>query len=212
MSQDTRERVLDVAERLFSEHGFEGTSIRDLTAAAGVNLAAVHYHFGSKEDLLRAVLERVVRPSNKVRLEMIEAAMARPAGPRVEDLLRAFILPELQLASELGPRGPNITRLIGRMFSEPNEVVHHLAMDLFSEVGTRFISGLQQALPHLSEQEVAFRMQCVVAVLTFFMADTVPAPWKLVDLNDPEGATERMIAFLAPALAAPSVPAGEEVG
>jgi hypothetical protein len=143
---------------------------------------------------------------------MIEAAMARPAGPRVEDLLRAFILPELQLASELGPRGPNITRLIGRMFSEPNEVVHHLAMDLFSEVGTRFISGLQQALPHLSEQEVAFRMQCVVAVLTFFMADTVPAPWKLVDLNDPEGATERMIAFLAPALAAPSVAAGEEVG
>ncbi|MEX0781048.1 MAG: TetR family transcriptional regulator [Dehalococcoidia bacterium] len=203
VAEDTRERILDAAEHLFAERGFDGTSIRDVTAEAGVNLAAVHYHFGSKEDLLRSVLERVVLPANALRLEMMRAANATPGGAAVADLLRAFILPELRLARDLGPRGQCITRLIGRMFSEPNEVVHQLASDLFSEVGGCFIEGLHQALPDLPEEEVAFRMQCVVGVFTFFMADTVPSPWKLIDLDDPEGATERLVSFLEPALSAP---------
>ena len=212
VAEDTRERILDTAEQLFAEHGFDGTSIRDVTTAAGVNLAAVHYHFGSKEDLLRAVLERVVLPANALRLEMMQAAYNDPPEARVAGLLRAFILPELILARDLGPRGQGITRLIGRMFSEPNEVVHLLAMDLFSEVGGCFIEGLRQALPDLSEEEVAFRMQCVVGVFTFFMADTVPSPWKLIDLNDPEGATERLVAFLEPALSAPPIDSRREGG
>ncbi|MGH2607610.1 MAG: TetR/AcrR family transcriptional regulator [Tepidiformaceae bacterium] len=204
VAEDTRERILDAAEHLFSERGFDGTSIRDVTAEAAVNLAAVHYHFGSKEDLLRAVLERIVLPTNIERLRLMEEAYAEPGGPLIADLLRAFILPELRLARDLGPRGQCITRLIGRMFSEPNEVVHQLAADLFSEVGGCLIQGLQQALPDLPEEEVAFRMQCVVGVFTFFMADTVPSPWKLIDLNDPEGATERLVTFLEPALSAPA--------
>lgn len=211
VAEDTRERILDAAEHLFAERGFDGTSIRDVTADAGVNLAAVHYHFGSKEDLLRAVLERVVLPANALRLEMMQAAYSGPEDERVADLLRAFILPELRLARDLGDRGQCITRLIGRMFSEPNEVVHQLAADLFSEVGGCFIEGLHQALPDLSDEEVAFRMQCVVGVFTFFMADTVPSPWKLIDLNDPEGATERLVSFLEPALSAPPAP-GKENG
>ena len=204
VAEDTRERILDAAERLFSERGFDGTSIRDVTADAGVNLAAVHYHFGSKEDLLRAVLDRVVLPTNEERLRLMQEAFAQPGGPPIGDLLKAFILPELRMARELGERGPTITRLIGRMFSEPNEVVHHLAMDLFSDVGGCLIQGLQQALPDLPEEEVAFRMQCVVGVFTFFMADTVPSPWKLIDLDDPERATDRLVGFLEPAVSAPA--------
>lgn len=204
VAEDTRERILDAAEHLFADRGFDGASIRDVTAEAGVNLAAVHYHFGSKEDLLRAVLERVVLPTNAERLRMMQEAHARPGGPRIADLLRAFILPELRLARDLGPRGQCITRLVGRMFSEPNEIVHELAAELFSEVGGSFIDGLHQALPDLDEQEVAFRMQCVVGVSTFFLADTVPSEWKLIDLNDAEGATERLVDFLEPALSAPA--------
>lgn len=204
VADSTRERILDAAERLFAERGFDGTSIRDVTTEAGVNLAAVHYHFGSKEDLVREVLRRVVTPANAARLKMMDEAEQKPGGPLVSDLLRAFIQPELELARDLGPRGQCITRLVGRMFSEPNEVVHGICMDLFSEVGGRFIMGLQRALPGVPEEEVVFRMQCVVGVLTFFLADTVPGPWKLIDLNDPERATQRLIAFLEPALAAAS--------
>jgi AcrR family transcriptional regulator len=212
VAEPTRERILDAAEHLFAERGFDGASIRDVTTEAGVNLAAVHYHFGSKEDLLRAVLERVVVPTNAERMRMMREAHAQPGGPTVADLLRAFILPELRLARDLGPRGHCITRLVGRMFSEPNEVVHQLAADLFSEVGGSFIEGLHVALPDLDEEEVAFRMQCVVGVSTFFMADTVPSQWKLIDLDDPEGATERLVTFLEPALSAPAARLAQEGG
>jgi AcrR family transcriptional regulator len=203
VAQDTREKILDAAEQLFADRGFVATSIRDVTTEAQVNLAAVHYHFGSKEDLFRAVLERVMRPANERRLAMMDAAEQKRGGPTVDDLLRAFILPELQLVHELGPRGSAIARLLGRMFSEPNESMHDIAMELFSEVGGQFISGLQRALPHLPPEEVVFRMQCTVAVLSFFMADTVPAPWKVLDLADPEGTAERIVAFLLPAMSAP---------
>ncbi len=203
VADNTRERILDSAERLFAERGFDGTSIRDVTADASANLAAVHYHFGSKEDLVREVLRRVVTPANAARIRMMDAADQCPGGPFVGDLLRAFIQPELELARDLGPRGPGVIRLVGRMFSEPNEVVQSICMDLFGEVGGRFIMGLQRALPAVPQEEVVFRMQCVVGVLTFFMADTTPGPWKLIDLNDPQRATGRLIAFLEPAMSAP---------
>ncbi len=202
VADSTRERILDAAERLFAERGFDGTSIRDVTTEAGANLAAVHYHFGSKEDLVREVLRRVVTPANAARLQMMADAEQRPGGPLVADLLRAFIQPEFELARDLGPRGPGVTRLVGRMFSEPNDVVQSICMDLFGEVGGRFIMGLQRALPTVPQEEVVFRMQCVVGILTFFMADTTPGPWKLIDLNDPARATNRLISFLEPAMSA----------
>jgi AcrR family transcriptional regulator len=203
-AEDTRERILDAAERMFAERGFAATSIRDVTAEAGVNLAAVHYHFGSKDDLVRAVFERVLVPSNAHRLAMMREAELRPGGARVEDLLRAFILPELQLVSELGERGPAVARLMGRMLSEPTDAVHSLVMEMFSEVGGRFIGDLQEALPELGAEEVVFRMQCVVAILTFFMSQNIPTQWKLVDLSEPESSAERLIGFLLPAMTAPA--------
>src|ERR671910_3594384 len=77
---ETKEKILDAAERLFAAHGFAGTSLRSVTKEAGVNLAAVHYHFGNKEDLLRAVLGRIVIPVNRERLEMLEQVEAAAEG------------------------------------------------------------------------------------------------------------------------------------
>ena len=71
-SADTKTRILDAAEGLFMEHGFEATSLRSLTSSAGVNLAAVNYHFGSKEELFQAVRTRRLDPMNKVRIELLD--------------------------------------------------------------------------------------------------------------------------------------------
>src|SRR5947208_16884641 len=68
----TKERILDSAESLFMEHGFEATSLRSITAAAAVNLAAVNYHFGSKEELFQAVLTRRLDPMNHARLSFLK--------------------------------------------------------------------------------------------------------------------------------------------
>src|SRR3982750_849200 len=81
ISPDTKTRILDAAESLFMEHGFEATSLRQLTSAAGVNLAAVNYHFGSKEELFKGVLTRRLDPMNQERIELL-GRVEREAGAR----------------------------------------------------------------------------------------------------------------------------------
>ena len=219
VTEDTRERILDAAERLFAERGFDGTSVRDVTAEAGVNLAAVHYHFGSKDVLFAAVLQRVIAPIRAEQLRMMDEAEANPAGLQVEALLAAFTLPELRLERELGARGKTVVHLLSRMFAEPNAAVRDICVGEMGIAGGRFIAGLALLYPDLPPEELAFRMQCVIGVLVFFMADNVPPEWKVVDLAEPEKIFEHMSAFLVPALGAPSsrarsenVGAGTETG
>src|SRR5690349_7711707 len=111
-SADTKTRILDAAEQLFMEHGFEATSLRSLTAAAGVNLAAVNYHFGSKEELFQAVLTRRLDPMNQERIELLER-VEREAGGKpstVEKILFAMLIPALRLARDEERGGKNFLR------------------------------------------------------------------------------------------------------
>ena len=101
MAADTKEQILDVAERLFADRGFPATPLRDITSEAGVNLASVNYHFGSKEALLAAVLERRLRPVNARRLELLDAieSAAGNGAPNAEEVIRAFSLPAVSEAA-----------------------------------------------------------------------------------------------------------------
>src|SRR5258707_12134788 len=92
-SQDTKSRILDVAEQLFMEHGFEATSLRQLTSSAGVNLAAVNYHFGTKEELFQTVLTRRLDPMNQERIELL-GRLERDHGnrPLARERISASIL------------------------------------------------------------------------------------------------------------------------
>src|SRR6478735_4208047 len=98
-SADTKTRILDAAEQLFMEHGFEATSLRSLTSAASVNLAAVNYHFGTKEELFEAVLTRRLDPMNQERIDLL-TRMEREAGEKpvsCEKLISAMLVPALRL-------------------------------------------------------------------------------------------------------------------
>jgi AcrR family transcriptional regulator len=205
---DTRERILDAAERLFAAHGFAGTSLRAVTREAEVNLAAVHYHFGTKEDLLRAVLDRVVVPVNRERLErlgQLEAGSGDEPLP-VEGILDAFLAPTLRSIRDLGERGVIITRFLGRSYTEPSELVQALAREQYGEVGQRFTEALGRALPHLPEAELHRRFKLVVGVLTYILADAGRTGEYADDLSDVDGMVGRLVAFLAAGLRAP-VPA-----
>src|SRR6266581_577001 len=96
---ETRTRILDVAEELFMLHGFEGTSMRLLTSTAGVNLAAVNYHFGSKDALIEALFRRRVDPMNAARITELERLENESAGRPLahEAIIRAFVGPSLHL-------------------------------------------------------------------------------------------------------------------
>src|SRR4030095_2343978 len=116
---DTREALLDAAESLFAEHGVQAASLRAITQQAGANLAAVNYHFGSKEGLVRAVFSRRIGPLNHERLRRLDECERREGA--IEEVLRAFIEPVLQLRREAPEGSRQFARLMGRSFSEPNE-------------------------------------------------------------------------------------------
>jgi AcrR family transcriptional regulator len=203
----TPQRILDAAERLFAEKGFAGTSLREVTALAGVNVAAVHYHFGSKDELLRAVLSRIVEPVNRERLELLERAEAdaAPRPPPIEAILEAFIAPDLRVIRDLGERGAVITRFIGRSYTEPTELVRRMVAEQFGELGLRFHRALCRAVPDVPPQELYWRLMAVVGVITYMLATTSEGErGQLLEPDDVEGTLQRMVTFLAPGLVAPA--------
>lgn len=156
----TKQRILDAAEYLFAYKGFHNTSLRAITGRAAVNLAAVNYHFGSKETLLEAVFSRRVTPLNEVRLERLDAvsSSARQNGlrPHVSDLVRAFVEPTLQYR-ESGAGAEDFISLVGRSFSDPEDTVRKIFLRLVNPVIRRFYESIQEALPDLPEDILRWR-------------------------------------------------------
>src|SRR5581483_1005549 len=164
-SADTKTRLLREAERRFAEHGYDGVSLRQLTAAAGVNLAAVNYHFGSKEGLLAAIFESRCRPMNAERLRLLEACGAAPGRPPLlEQILAAFIAPALTSTSDAAG-GATFTRLRAMLAVEHNDLARSLIAKHFDATSTRFVAALAQALPHLARAEVFWRFHFLLGTL-----------------------------------------------
>ena len=214
MTADTKERILNVAERLFADRGFPATPLRDITSEAGVNIASVNYHFGSKEALLAAVLERRLRPVNARRLELLDAieSAAGNGVPDVEDVIRAFLAPPFQKRLEYGPSGDNFLRLLGRIHSETNEEFRATFFQQFQGVFRRFGQAFQHALPNLDATDIGWRMLFLVGSMAFTMAWGEsfaligPASHK-----DPDDVLESLIQYAAAGMASP-VSVGGAVG
>ena len=172
MAGGTRERILDAAERLFAERGFMSISLRDITTAAGVNLAAVNYHFGSKEALLEAVLERRIQPVNRQRLALLDEMEARTPGgsPPLSDLVAAFISPPFQSAVTDRERRRQVLKLVGQIHAHPNPGLRRLFVQQFDEVRVRFTASFQRALPDLDPEEVDRRAMYIVGALSFCLS------------------------------------------
>lgn len=208
-AQETRTRILDAAEALFMLHGFEGTSMRQLTSSAGVNLAAVNYHFGSKDSLIEAVFRRRLDPMNAARVAALEeqerAAKGRPAAP--EAIIRAFIGPSLKMIEDAKGGGRNFIRLLGRTYTDPAKPIRALIGQLYGETMERYKSALRRALPDMPADELVWRMHFMFGTLSYTLAatDTVQliAGCKPEDRHDAQLLEDRLAAFLAAGLNAP---------
>ena len=200
---ETRTRILDAAEELFMQHGFEGTSMRHLTSRAGVNLAAVNYHFGSKHALIEAVFRRRLDPMNAERI----AALERLQDAAPEKIIRAFVGPSLSLIEDSTGGGRNFIRLLGRTYSEPAKEIRALIGQMYAPAMERYKSALKRALPQMPEDELVWRMHFMFGTLAYTLAatDTVQliAGCKPEDRYDAELLEERLTAFLAAGLLAP---------
>src|ERR1700730_3131631 len=162
----TKDRILDAAERLFAIQGFEATSLRAITAEAGVNLAAVNYHFQSKGALLRAVIARRIGPVNRRRLELLDAWETTRTRD-LHGLIQAFMIPAIELKRT---NARNFLPLLGRMYTEPGEFVEHVFKDHLREVSQRFIAAFQGALPQLSREEVIWRIHFMLGIMCHILA------------------------------------------
>ena len=169
MAKATKELILDAAESLFANSGFQATSLRDITGAAGVNLASVNYHFGSKDALLTALFERHFSPLNKRRSELLDALEATSADAvNIEDLVRAFLSPPFELFAKDMKKGATLLRLVGRLHSETDEV-RSAFMVVAQPTILRFTSAFQKASPLIGPEEVIWRTQFLVGAMAHTM-------------------------------------------
>ena len=203
---ETRTRILDAAEELFMLQGFGGTSMRLLTAKAGVNLAAVNYHFGSKDALIEAVFRRRLDPMNVARIAALEALEAG-GTPDADAIIRAFVGPSLRMMEDAKGGSRNFIRLLGRTYTEPAKAVRLLIGQMYAPTMERYKAALERALPQMPRDELVWRMHFMFGTLAYTLAatDTVQliAGCKPEDRHDARLLEERLTAFLAAGLHAP---------
>ena len=165
----TKDRILGAAEELFAQHGFAGTSLRQVTSRADVNIAAVNYHFGSKENLVNEVFRRRMDDMSAQRMARLEDALQRHPG-ELEPILAAFVEPALAMAQDRHGGGAFV-RVIARAYAEKNDGLRKFLSDHYGHVQRDFGRAIAACLPGLSTEELYWRLDFLGGALTYAMAD-----------------------------------------
>lgn len=168
-----KERILDAAEELFSEHGFDGVTLRNITTTANVDVALVNYHFGPKRDLFDAVLNRRAEVLNQVRSDALDACLLNAGDGQltVEDIIHAYLAPmgEIQGSADEGWR--HYFALIAYVNNSP-EFGREVMSQYFNPLVSRFIEALRKALPDADDEALYWGYHYLSGALTLTMADT----------------------------------------
>jgi len=207
-TSDTRDRILDAAERLFVEHGFDGTSMRMITGAANANLAAVNYHFGSKDALVQEVFRRRLADLNERRIAALDRLEAEAAGAPLKPsrIVEAFFGTALELAADTEHGGRTFLRLLALTYTEPNAFVRQFLAEEYAEVMDRFLGALFRALPEVPRAEILWRFHFMIGAMAFAIAglgglselfEATPED------DDPARLLPRLMSFLLGGLRAP---------
>jgi AcrR family transcriptional regulator len=204
---DTKDRILNAAERLFSTHGFAATSLRAITTEAGVNLGAVNYHFGSKDELIEAVFVRRVEPINAERLARLDGLEAVGGGPALEEIVEAFIGPALRMSRARGQVATVVRRLLGHAISQPREKIRRMFTTQFGGIVDRFTVALRKALPERGEDEIFWDFLFMVGAMAHTMAlsDHLPEVSRgFCRVDDVDDVIRRLVGFISAGMRAPA--------
>ena len=191
----TKDRILGAAEELFAQHGFAGTSLRQVTSQADVNIAAVNYHFGSKENLVNEVFRRRMDEMTAARLAQLEQARStRPGDLRA--VLAAFVEPALAMAQDRQSGGAFV-RVIARAYAEKNDNLRKFLSDHYGHVLREFGKAIGACVPGLSKEELYWRLDFLAGSLTYAMADfgMIKRPSGVAETAHRQRAAQELIRF-----------------
>lgn len=165
-----REQILDHAERMFADLGYDGVSMRKISLASETPVALISYHFGGKSGLYRAVFERSLPESLAVRQANLDLAQfERDAEKRLELIIAGLVLPAAQMRGNA--RAAASARLFAREVSDPAADERGIIRELFDPMVRQMISALHDALPDRTAQEINWAFQFMLGALVFVMAD-----------------------------------------
>lgn len=168
-SETTESVFLDAAERLFAEHGYEGTTIRNIAEQAGVNLGVLHYYWGTKEALFKALCERRMRPVIEERLRRYDLCIATAAGgaPDLKQVLESSLSPVMIHEDQSEAERKLMAKLLARIFTDPSPQVQGVMAEMFDEPSFRFYRLVRQCCPHLDDEAFYWRMHGVTGTIQY---------------------------------------------
>jgi AcrR family transcriptional regulator len=205
---NVRKTMLDAAEVTFADLGYAGTTLREVSQKAHVTQALISYYFGSKFGLFEEVFLRRSRKISDDRLDNLAALLKQSQAPAVRDIVLAFLKPTLALRGT--PEGRAFIRLQSRLHTEPPEISYQLRNEAY-DVSTRaYVDALRQALPHLPEKDIYWRVTLMVGAYMYAFSDTHRLEQLAGDVCNPDDADEileQITTFVSGGLAAPVTPA-----
>jgi len=206
--QGTREKLLDAAERLFADQGFNRTSLRDITAAAEANLASVNYHFGSKERLIQEIFKRRLGPINEARMAALDRVEQQVDPVSLESVVEAFVGPALRMCHQWDQKG-SVSRLLGNVMNQPDARLKEQFVDQFRDVVARFSRALSSRLPDLPPDEIHWRflfMAGLMAHTILWSHDMPRLPGGLSYDDDVELTIRHLVGFTCAGMRSDAIP------
>lgn len=198
----TRSRIIVAALRVFATRGFEAASLKEITTASGANVAAVHYHFGSKDVLIREVLHSVSAPINRLRLQQLDAL---PAGRRrtLRHVVTALLAPPIRLSFDTTGDGRLLMRLLMQARALPREVTNTPIFQQYDALALRFVDALVEVVPGLPREEAFWRYAFAIGALLYIVTDADESYHRLHRLSgglcntdDPDTIIRQLVDFV----------------
>ncbi|MDG1752940.1 MAG: TetR family transcriptional regulator [Thalassotalea sp.] len=168
----TKNKILDAAESLFADKGFNGTSLREITSLAEVNLAAVNYHFGSKKELIKAVMSRYMNELSPNLQASLLVICQQENKPTLNEVFSAFIDPLLSLNVFRENGTSNFLQLLGRGYTDSQGFLRWFLTTQYPEVITNFVTAVQRAYPELSAEDIFWRLHFTMGTVIFTMSSS----------------------------------------
>jgi AcrR family transcriptional regulator len=166
-----RDRILDVAQELFAEHGYSAASTRAIAQAAGVNLAQLHYHFGAKKDLFKAAYRRGAEQVTEARARALAEAQAGGHAPiPLEELVRSFVTPFMLNGKT--KEGRATMRMHARLHTEPDDISKEVLSTVYDETTLAYVTEFQKVLPKLSHETLCWRLYFMMGAYRYTLLRT----------------------------------------